>query len=116
MSWSSSSLTSLLRRPGLGLGLELVQSLFGGVSHHRLLAMELLLGEVVHYLPHACLTPHADHAEALALAIGSVFVELDLEEVSDPEILDIVLYVLVCCPPGQIPDVQLPLSSVLTPA
>lgn len=105
VSGPSSALASLLRRPGLGLGLELVKSLFCGVGHNRLLTMELLLGEVVHHLPHARLAAHADYTEALALAISSIFVELHLKEVSDPEVLDIVLNVLVCCPPSQVPDV-----------
>jgi len=121
--WSSGSrvsgtaaLASLLRRPGLGLRLELMERLFGGVGHNRLLAVKLLLGEVVHHLPHARLAAHADHTEAFALPIGSVFIELNFEEVRDPEVLDIILDVLVCCPPCQVSNVQLPLPSVLAPA
>jgi len=71
--------------------------------------MKLLLGKIVHNFPHACLTSHADAAEAFALTVGSVLVELDLQEVSHSEVLDIVLYILVSGPPGQVADVQLPL-------
>ena len=86
-----------------------MESLLGGVRHHGLLAVQLLLGQIVHHFPHARLAPHTDAAEALALAVGSVLVELHFQEVSHPEALDIVLDVLVCGPPGQVPDVQLPL-------
>ncbi len=43
----------------------------------------------------------------LALTVGPVLVELDLNEVWDPQVLHRVLYVLVRRPPGQIPDVEL---------
>lgn len=110
------ALPSLLRGPGLGLGLELVERLLRSIGHHWLLTVELLLGEVVHNLPHACLTAHAHDAESLTLPIGSVFIELDLEEVRYPKVLDVVLDVLVCCPPSQVPDIELPLPSLLAPA
>lgn len=71
--------------------------------------MELLLRKIVHNFPHASLTSHADAAEAFALTVGSVLVELDLQKVSHPEVLDIVLYILISGPPCQISDVQLPL-------
>jgi len=92
-----------------------VKRLLGGVGHHRLLAVQLLLGEVVHHLPHAGLAAHAHAAESLALAIGPVLVELDLEKVGHAQVLHVVLDVLVCGPPGQVPDVKLPLLPVLTP-
>jgi hypothetical protein len=43
----------------------------------------------------------------LALTVGPVLVELDLDEVWNPQVLNRVLNVLVRRPPGQIPDVEL---------
>ncbi len=43
----------------------------------------------------------------LALTVGPVLVELNLDEICHPQILHRVLYVLVRGPPGQIPDVEL---------
>ena len=70
--------------------------------------MQLLLRQHVHHLPHACLTAKADTAEALALAICTVFIELHLNEVGDAEVDNAILDVLVSGPPGEIPNIQLP--------
>ena len=91
-----------------------MQGLLGGVGDHRLLTVQLLLGEVVHHLPHAGLASHAHTTESFALSIGSVLVKLDLQEVRDSQVLNIVLDVLVCCPPGQVANVQLPFLAILT--
>lgn len=112
----TTALASLLWRPSLRLRLELMERLFCGIGHNWLLAMKLLLGKVVHHLPHARLAPHAYDTEAFTLPIGSIFVELNFEEVRDPKVLDIVLDVLVCGPPSQVSNVQLPLPSILASA
>ena len=72
-----------------------MQGLFGGVGDHGLLAVQLLLGEVVHHLPHAGLASHAHTTESFALSIGSVLIKLDLQEVRDSQVLNIVLDVLI---------------------
>jgi len=107
-------LTCLLGRSSLGLRLKLMQRLLGGVSHHRLLTVQLLLGEVVHHLPHAGLATHAHATKSFTLSIGSVLVKFDLQKVRNSQVLNIVLNILVCCPPGQISNVQLPLFPILT--
>jgi len=104
----TTSLSSLLRRPGLGLSLELVEGLLGGVGYHRVLPVQLLLGHVVHHLPHAGLTTQTDTTEPLTLPIGSVLVELDLYEVGHGQVLHTVLDVLVSGPPGEVSNIELP--------
>ena len=47
-------------------------------------------------------------AESLALSVGPVLVELDLDEVGHPEVDDAVLDILVGRPPRQVAHVQLP--------
>lgn len=109
--WGSSrrvSLPTLLGRPRLGLSLELMQGLLRGVRNHRVLSVHLFLGKLIHHLSHAALASKAHAAEAFALSVRSVLVELDLDEVGNAQVLDRVCDVLVRCPPGQVPDVQLP--------
>ena len=91
-----------------------MQRLLGGVGDHWLLAVQLLLGKVVHHLPHAGLAPHAHATKSFTLSIGSVLVKFDLQKVRNSQVLNIVLNILVCCPPGQISNVQLPFLPVLT--
>jgi len=93
-----------------------MECLFCGIGHYWLLTVKLLFAKVVHHLSHTRLAAHTYNTEALALSIGSVFVELHFEEIGDSEILNIVLNVLICCPPSQVPNVQLPLPSILATA
>ena len=58
-----------------------MERLLGGVGHHWLLTVQLLLGEVLHHLLGAGLAAQTDTTESLALTIGSVLVELHLQEV-----------------------------------
>ena len=84
-----------------------MQGLLRGVGDDRVLAVDLFLGQQLHHLPHARIAAHGDAAKALALTVGSVFVELDLDKVPDAEVLDVVLDVLIRCPPRQVADVEL---------
>ena len=68
-----------------------MQGLLGGVGHHGVLAVDLPLGQNLHHLLSAALAADGNAAEALALAIGPVFVELDLDKVSHPDAVDRVL-------------------------
>ena len=112
----SSSLTCALWGSGLALGFKLVQRLLGGIGDNRVLAVQLLLWKHVHHLPHAPLAAKADTAEALALAICAVFVELHLNEVGDAKVDDAILDVLVSRPPGEVAHIQLPPPSLLPAA
>ena len=70
--------------------------------------MQLLLWQHVHNLPHASFASKAHTAEALALAICSVFIKFHLYEVGDAEVHNAILDVLVSGPPGEVSHVQLP--------
>ena len=111
-----SSLTCTLWRSGLALSFKLVQRLFGGIRDHRILAVQLLLRQHVHHLPHASLAAKADTAEALALAICTVFIELHLDEVGDAEVDNAILDVLVSGPPSEVANIQLPPPPLLPAA
>ena len=78
--------------------------------------MQLLLWQHVHHLPHASLAAKADTAEALTLAICSVFIELHLDEVGDAEVDNAILDVLVSGPPGEVANIQLPPPPLLPAA
>lgn len=108
----TSTLSCLLRWPSLRLCFKLVKCLLGCVCHYRVLPVQLLLWHVVHHLPHASLATQADTTEPLALPIGSVLIELDLYEVGHRQVLHTVLDVLVCGPPGQVTNIQLPSSAL----
>ena len=112
----SSPLTCTLWGPGLALSFKLVQGLFGGIGDHRVLAVQLLLRQHVHHLPHASLAAKAYAAETLALTICTVFIELHLDEVRDAEVDNAILDVLVSGPPGEVAHVQLPPPSLLPAA
>lgn len=70
--------------------------------------MQLLLWQHVHNLPHASFASKAHTAEALALAICSVFIKFHLYEVGDAEVYNAILDVLVSGPPGEVSHIQLP--------
>ena len=112
----SSSLACTLWGSGLALSFKLVQGLFGGIGDHGVLAVQLLLRQHVHHLPHASLTAKANAAESLALAICTVFIELHLNEVGDTEVDNAILDVLVCGPPGEVAHIQLPPPPLLPAA
>ena len=80
-----------------------MQGLLRGVGHHRVLTVNLPLGQDLHQLLDATLASNGDAAEAFALTVGAVLVELDLDKVGHSDVVDRVLDVLVCGPPGQVP-------------
>ena len=65
--------------------------------------MNLPLGQNLHQLLDAALAANGNAAEAFALTVGAVLVELDLNKVRYSDVVDRVLYILICGPPGQVP-------------
>ena len=72
------------------------------MGHHRVLTVNLPLGQDLHQLLDAALASNGDAAEAFALTVGAVFVELDLDKVRYSNVVDRVLDVLIFGPPGQV--------------
>lgn len=62
--------------------------MLSGVRYHGVLTVHFFLGKLIHYLSHTAFAAQAHAAEALALSVGAVFVEFDLDEVGNAQILN----------------------------
>lgn len=108
-SWSVRLAATLGRwsRSRFLLAFKLVQRLFRGQRHDRILAVKFLLRKSLHHVAHAILRAQRNHTETLGLSVGTVLEEFDLLEIINAHVTNHVRNVLIRRPPGQIPDVKL---------
>lgn len=94
-------------RPRFLLAFELIQRLFRRQRHNRILAVQFLLREPIHHIPHTILRSQRNDAESFRLSVGAVFKEFHFLKVTNAHIRDGVGNVLIRRPPGQVSHVQL---------